>query len=181
MNMDQLKKWIPAILGGLFLFFMVVGYITTSNTEITLRNRVSAQQTTCEAYYDKVWKIISQKAQVADKYKETFKDIYPKLMEGRYGGDNGNLLMKWITESNPNFDVSLYKDLSASIEAERTGFFMEQKKLIDINNAHKTYKSVFPASFFFLFSNRPDVEIKVITSSKTQDVYKTGNEDDIKI
>jgi hypothetical protein len=82
-------------------------WISASNKEIRLRSKITAQKQVCEAYYDKLWKVISQKAQVAEQYKKTFKEIYPQLIAGRYGSEKGGSLMKWITESNPNFDVSL--------------------------------------------------------------------------
>ena len=167
------------------LAFLSVGgiiglmYWSANNNEISLRNHIEAQQKTCEAYYDKLWKIISQKAQVAEKYKDAFKEIYPALIEGRYGNEKGGTLMKWITESNPTFDVSLYKDLMSSIEGERAGFFMEQKKLIDLDREHKTLRQQFPASMFI--GTRPDVKITIVTSSQTEAVYKTGKEDDINL
>ena len=73
---------------------------------------------------------------MTDEYKEAFREIYPQLIEGRYSQGDGSL-MKWIQESNPNFDTSLYKDLMNSIEVERTYFAAEQKKMLDIHpSAH---------------------------------------------
>jgi hypothetical protein len=164
---------------GFFGLMTVITWVSSSNSEISLRNKIEAQEKTCEAFYDKLWKIIKQKTGVAQEYAKTFKDIYPALIEGRYGNEKGGTLMKWITESNPTFDVSLYKDLSASIEAERTGFFMEQKKLIDLDREHKTMRAQFPASMFI--GSRPDVEFTIITSDNTEQVYKTGKENDIEL
>lgn len=154
-------------------------YWSSNNTEITLNEKVKAQLQVREAFFDAMWKIINQKAQVAEQYKESFKEIYPKLIEGRYGDEKGGTLMKWITESNPTFDISLYKDLSASIEAERKGFFMEQKKLIDINREYVTFKKKIPASWFV--GDRPDVEFIIIESDKTKEVFKTGVENDVQL
>ena len=171
------------ILTGLIIGFLglitALTYVSSSNSEISLKNKIEAQAKTCEAFYDKLWKIIKQRTGVAQEYAKTFKDVYPALIEGRYGNEKGGTLMKWITESNPTFDVSLYKDLSASIEAERTGFFMEQKKLIDLDREHKTMRAQFPASMFI--GSRPDVEFTIITSDNTEQVYKTGKENDIEL
>lgn len=152
-------------------------WMTANNTEIKLRNQMEAQKGVVESYFDKMWKVIAQKAQVTDQYKESFKEIYPQLIEGRYGGEKGGTLMKWIVESNPTFDVSLYKDLMGSIEAERMGFHMEQKRLIDLNNEHRTFRQTFPNSIFI--GNRPDVEFKIISSEKTKQITTTGEENDI--
>ena len=175
-----MKKLLFAGLSILGICLLIgILYISANNGEIKLRNKITAQQQVCEAFYDKLWKVISQKAQVAEQYKDAFKEIYPALIEGRYGNEKGGTLMKWITESNPTFDVSLYKDLSASIEGERSGFFMEQEKLIDLDREHKTIRQIFPASLFI--GSRSDVPITIITSEKTEEVFKSGQENDVDI
>lgn len=162
-----------------FAIIVVIIGVTASNKEIRLRSQITAQKQVCEAFYDKLWKVIAQKAQVADQYKGAFKEIYPQLIEGRYGNEKGGTLMKWITESNPTFDVSLYKDLMLSIEAERAGFFMEQKRLVDLNNEHRIIRQTFPASMFI--GGRADIEITIVSSDATKKVMETGKENDIEI
>lgn len=165
--------------GTVLVLALVAGlmYMSTSNTEIRLREQVNAQQQACEAYYDKLWKVLQQKAGVTDQYKNSFKEIYTDLISGRY--QDQNLLFKFITESNPTFDTSLYKDLMASIEAERNGFFMEQRRLIDLDREHKTMRKVFPGSLFV--GGRPDVGITVVTSTRTEQVFSEGQENDIEL
>ena len=167
------------LFGSILALALVVGlmYLSASNGEIRLRNQVVAQQQACEAYYDKLWKVLQQKAGVTDQYKGAFKDIYTDLISGRY--QDQNLLFKFITESNPTFDTALYKDLMASIEAERNGFFMEQRRLIDLDREHKTMRQVFPGSLFI--GDRADVGITVITSKRTETVYSGGQENDIEL
>jgi hypothetical protein len=160
----------------LSIIIVIIG-VSASNKEIRLRSQITAQKQVCEAFYDKLWKVISQKAQVAEQYKEGFKEIYPALIEGRYGNENSGTLMKWITESNPTFDVSLYKDLMMSIEAERTGFFMEQKQLVDLNNEHRIIRQTFPGNIFI--GHRSDIEITIVSSDVAKKVMETGEENDI--
>jgi len=156
----------------------IVG-ISASNKEIKLRSKITAQKEVCEAYYDKMWKVVSQKAQVAEKYEETFKDIYPKLIDGRYGDEKGGTLMKWIQESNPDFDTKLYSDLNLSIQAERAGFVAEEEMLIDLNNQHRIIRQTFPSSLFI--GSRPDIEIIIVSSDDTKKVMTTGKENDIDV
>lgn len=162
----------------LIIIVAIMG-ISASNKEVKLRSQIIAQKQVCEAFYDKLWKVIAQKAQVAEQYKGAFKDIYPSLIEGRYGNEKGGTLMKWITESNPTFDITLYKDLMLSIEAERAGFFMEQKRLIDLNNEHRIIRTTFPSSIFI--GNRGDIQIMIVSSDATKKVMETGKENDIDI
>lgn len=175
MNKTLLGSIIGVLLLGVIMFSIYASY---NNREITLRKQVLAEQEVCKANFDKMWKIISQKAQVADKYKDSFKDIYIGIMDGRYKSGGGEF-MKWIQESNPNFDTSIFIDLSRSIENQRTEYFTEQKKLIDIQREHATYISVLPQSLFL--SSRGEVKIEVITSANTDNVYKSGQENDVKV
>ena len=84
--------------------------VSATNGEIELKTQVEAQQKKCETYFDKMWKILKEKAGVTDQYKKAFEDIYPALIAGRYSGQSDGSLMKWVTESNPTFDASMYKD-----------------------------------------------------------------------
>ena len=67
----------------LLVVFAVGYFISVSNTEIRLCNLVKAQQEVCEANFDKMWKVIKQITNVSDTYLDAFKEIYPKLIEGR--------------------------------------------------------------------------------------------------
>jgi hypothetical protein len=133
-----------------------------------------------------MWEILQSKAGVATEYKEGFKEIYVPLIEGRYSKGDGTL-MKWITESNPQFDPSLYKDLMTAIEGQRNGFFLEQTKLIDIDREHKTLRAMFPASLIIGKRNnigyKVDSETGKITEGiiilknlATQNAYATGTD-----
>lgn len=101
---------------GIFYFGMSVSY---QNQNIELKNKILAQQKSNEANFDKMYKVISQIAQVSEQYRETFKEVYPQLIEGRYGNEKGGSLMKWVTESNPTFDTRLYDRLATAIESNR--------------------------------------------------------------
>jgi len=165
-------------------FFVAIGI---SNTEKRLRILTEQQEKVCKANFDKMFKVISQVAQVAERNmeasKEAFKEIYPALMEGRYSNDRGGALMSWVTEQNPQFDMQatskLYEKLANAIEANRTEYFKMQEKLIDFQRAHREYIAVFPNSI--IVGSRGDVEITVITSSKTEAVYESAKEDDISV
>ncbi len=164
-------------------FLMKVHY---QNEEIRLRNLTEAQQKVCKANFDKMFKVIAQDAQIAqknmDEARKSFKQIYIPLMQGRYSNARGGALMSWIREHNPNFDLKatseLYKKLQEAIESNRAEFFMEQKKLISYRNQHLNLIKTFPGSWFL--SKQP-IKIIVITSTKTENTYQTGKEDDINL
>ena len=154
-------------------------YFSYNNKEIALRNQVEAQRGKIEGVHDKMWKVISQKAQVSNEYKDAFTEIYPAIMEGRYSGNGDGSLMKWVTEQNPNFDTSLYKDLSQSIELLRTEFQKSQERMLDLIREHTTLCNTFPGRWFI--SNKTPIEYTVVSSTKSKVVMETGLDDDVDI
>lgn len=156
-----------AIGGGIALWA-----VSVSNSERTLRNKIEAQQEATEIFYTKLWEILKSKAGVTEEYAEQFKEIQFGIMEGRYS--TGGEMMKWIQEANPEFDASLYKDLMNSIEGERNGFFIEQKKLIDMQKQHKDMLVTFPKKV--VLANRETIEITVLKNAVTKEAFETGTD-----
>jgi hypothetical protein len=164
-----------AILGFSILFWA----IGVSNAEKRLYLTGKAAQDQTEVIFDNTWKTIMGQAGVTTEYKESFKEIYIGMMDARYANDgqaNQQTLMKWITESNPTLDASIYKTLMNTIEGTRKEFTFQQQKLIDIDRQHKTMKATFPNSL--IIGSRPDLEIKLVTSAKTEEAFSTGQEND---
>jgi hypothetical protein len=161
--------------------------ITYQNRNERMKERIIAQQRSNEANFDKMFKSVAQVAEVAEhkmeKSKEAFKEIYVPLMEGRYSDDPDGMLMKWITESNPQFDLSaagsLYDKLANAIESNRQEFFIEQQKLIDYNREQHVLVNTWPGYWFIESSDT--IAIKIITSAKTKEVFAKGEENDIEL
>ena len=154
----------------LLVVFAVGYFISVSNTEIRLRNLVKAQQEVCEANFDKMWKVIKQITNVSDTYLDAFKEVYPKLIEGRYQGKD----ISFVVEHNPPLDTSVLRQLATAIEINREEFFSHQRLLVARHNEHKTFIQSFPACI--LLPNAQEIKITVIKSDHTADVYATGKE-----
>jgi hypothetical protein len=170
-------------LGLVMLFVFIGNFISFSNNEIDLRNTFEQKIDERTSFYDKMYKVISQKSQIAVKNDESFRKNINIIMEGRK--DSEGVFMKWITESNPNANYSevsaLYKDLSRAVEAQREGFFNQEKVLQDVVRQHKNLIQKFPNSFYNIFYGRTKLEYTPIKSSLTEEVMKTGKEDNIKL
>jgi len=181
MSKNQIVSLVLAILFGLCIIVGVSMYFSYNNTEIALRKEAEAQRAKVEGVYDKMWKIISQEAQISAQYKNDFKEIYPELMKGRYGeGENrSGSFMLWIQEHNPNFDTSLYKHLMTSIEVYRTEFQNAQERIVDIQREHETLCKTYPGTWFI--SNKTPIEYTVISSTKSKYVVETGLDDDVEL
>lgn len=176
--MKNLLILISVLFCSVGVFILGVGgyCIGTLRTETRLRNRFEAQILINKTNYDTMWKVIQQKTGIANEYKDAFAKIYPELIAGRYSGPS---MMKWIQESNPNFDTSLYSNVMNTIEGLRTGFQREQVHLIDIHREHKNLVEQIPSSFVCTIFGRapiPNSDIKLITSDKTEQAFDSGKE-----
>jgi hypothetical protein len=160
-------------IGGCSTLSTYIGY---KNEEVTLRNLAETKQENIANSYDAMWKIISQKAQISTEYKNSFDSIYSHIMGERYSKGDGSL-MKWVTESNPQFDMSLYRDLSNTVESQRLYFRNEQADLLNIAMQHKNLIQKFPGSFFL--SGKEPIKVKLITSAKTKEVVRSGEDNDV--
>lgn len=178
MNTKNIIRIAVAVIAVIFGIVGCSSYVSYNNSEVALRNEVEANIQDLENVYDKMWKIISQKAQISQEYKSSFDKIYTHIMDSRYDKSDGTL-MKWIQESNPNFDVSLYKDLSQSVEILRTEFANKQTTIIDKIREHKTMCETMPGCW--LISNKTPIKFEVISSTRSRDVMQTKIDDDVNL
>lgn len=162
------------IILGIFVGALFSTYRSTYDKNVELVNAFEAQKKVVAGNFDKMWKVLRDKANVTDKAATAFKEIYIPMIEGRYSKGDGSL-MKWVTEQNPNFDQSIYKDLMQSIEALRTEFETEQKKIAAIQEQHNNLRMRFWSHIFL--GDVPPLEYTMITSTVTQDIVKSGNDD----
>lgn len=161
------------------VFFGLYG-VSVVNNEISLRKQVEAQQKANEAVFDTVWKTISQQANVKDDYKEDFRKVWEDILKAQNSGDSS--FKVFINRVNPNFDSEIYKKLMNTIEAQRKDFLNNQKKLLDINREHEFTINKFPNKFILqMFGNAQPIEVKIVTSEKTEEAFKTQKEDNIKL
>lgn len=161
------------------LIVSVIGYVIgVKNDEVALRVLAEAKQTDNTSEFDNMWKKISQVAQVTDEQKNALKEIFVEHAQARTT-EGGGSLMKWVQESVPNVDLSVYKNLQNMIMASRDAWTMRQKELIDIKREHDKLLRTIP-SCWVLGGVKP-LEIVVITSTKTTAVFKTGKDDDVNL
>lgn len=152
---------VAIVLIGVYMYF------SYNNREVALRKEAEAQNKKIASVHDTMWKILKEKAGVSEQYRETFEKIYPEIISGRYANDGGST-MKWIQESNPDFDTSIYKDLMQAIEVQRTYFSNAQQRMLDIIRERETLIESMPAKWFV--KNKSVIEYTVIASDKTNDV-----------
>ncbi len=159
----------------LVLAVLVIYYFSVNNREVALRKEADAQRGKIETVHDTMWKTLKQEAGVTEQYRDAFEKIYPELIAGRY--EKGDGMMKWIQESNPDFDTSLYQHLMQSIDTQRASFASAQQRMLDVIRERETLLESMPAKWFV--SNKSKIEYQVISSTQTRSVIESGVDDNV--
>ena len=91
----------------------------------------------------------------------------------------------WVQQSNPTATfgevTKLYQELGRAVEAQREGFFIQEKVLQDIVRQHSNLIQLFPGSIYNIFLGRQKLKYTPIKSTLTEQVMKTGKDDNIKL
>lgn len=173
---------------GLIIVLSIVGVslllvgcpgIAYHNREVTLRQSVIAQQQKNEVVYDRVWKTISQQAQISSEYADQFRAIYVEIMDQRYSDGQGRLA-NFVQENSPVYSPQLMQTLMTTVEANRRDFEREQNALVDIKREHDLILQRMPAALYtsMLFGRRP-IDISIVTSGRTEEAFETGQDNDV--
>lgn len=170
------KSLIAVLIFAFIGIGVVVAYFVYDNKYITINNLYEAQVSEDKLIHDEMWKILQQQAGVTDNYSESFTKSYKEIMEARnYGGE----MMKWITEQNPTYNSAMHEKLMVSIETYRTKFTNVQRKLVSIHNELKNLLTLFPSRFFLVtIGGHILPELNIVTSSRTDNAFVTGKDDD---
>lgn len=152
---------------------LVMWAIGISNQEKSLRIAFDARIKENQTNYDNMWKTIKQKYQIKGDYAKELKEIVAATVEGRKGGS----LMKMITESVPNLDASIYKELMATIEGKRDYFKKAQDAQIDLKQQHDKILTLFPSSL--VVGGRPPLVLALVTSTRTNEAFDSGVDDNV--
>lgn len=169
---------------GLFLAFIVMFagmWISYHNEEVSLRNAIIAKQVDNTNEFDNMWKKIAQVAQVSEKQKEAFKEIFTSYVSGRGANSSDGQMMTWVKENVPTPDLSIYNEVLNIIVASRNSFTTRQKELLDMKRAHDNLIDQLPSGFFLRIMGRDKINVTIVTSSKTDKVFETGKDDDINV
>ena len=161
---------------GIGFFSMSIGY---KNDEVKLRNLITSKQNMNVVDHDNTFKKISQGAQVTKKFAEDFDKVYSNIMDKRYKGNVENAFFNVVKEHNPEFSNDLYKELVKTINASRDDFTERQRELTAMGKQHNDLLTVFPGSFFL--SDIEPIEIQLVSSTHSQEVFKTGKDDDVEL
>ena len=190
---------IAAVGLGLFFYDMSI-----DNKEMALRERFKGQEKVAKTSHDLMFKVITQGAQVTDKYSEDFETVFAKISDNLMGDD---AVLKLVAGFNPNLSPDMYKELMTTIKTERAKFKRAQDICIDVSREYATFIKTKPQTWFInseildgkdyfdrRFSKEEIKDLKLtmeteeawsilaykpVTSTNTEDVFEKGVDDNI--
>jgi hypothetical protein len=163
---------------GVILSLILGGYfVSVMNRETGLRNQITAKQKDNTSEYDNLWKKLSQSAQVTDAQREALRDIIVGYADARNSG-SGSLATS-VREAVPNVDSSTFNNLLNIVTSSRDAWTMRQKELIDMKREHDNIIDMVPSNIVCAILGRDKIEIKIVTSTRTEESFKTGKDDDV--
>jgi hypothetical protein len=177
MNKTLIGCGIFVVLG--FVLTLILGgyFVSVMNTETRQRNAITAKQLDNTSEYDNLWKKLSQAGQVSDAEKEALRQIIVGYADARKSGSGS--LATMVREAVPKVDLHTFKNLLNIVTSSRDAWTMRQKELIDLNREHDNTIDLFPSSVVCAILGRQKIEIKIVTSTRTGEAFKTGKDDDV--
>lgn len=177
MNKTLIGCGIFLVLGLIIAIILGIFFVNTMNKETRLRNQITAKQTDNTSEYDNLWKKLSQSAQVTDAQKEALREIIVGNAQARKSG--GGSLATMVHEAVPTVDTSTFNNLLNIVTSSRDAWTMRQKELIDLKREHDNIIDLFPSNLICMVLGRQKIDIKIVTSSRTGEAFKTGKDDDV--
>lgn len=161
---------------AVIMFSYVIG---TLNREATVRVQFEAQQKVNESSFDKTWKIIKQQSGVANTERDSFRQTYTEIMTATKGVAGNGQLASFFTQAKVDISPQLFSQLMTTIESQRESFHRDQQKLLQIQAEHDKCFEVQPSGMILsMFGRQNNLKAKLVTSSKTNEAFETGEDND---
>lgn len=177
MNKTLIGCGVFLALGGILALILGGYFVSVMNKETGLRNQITAKQTDNTSEYDNLWKKLSQAAQVTDGQKEALRSIIVGYADARKSGAGS--LATMVKEAVPTVDTSTFNNLMNIVTSSRDAWTMRQKELIDLKRVDDNLIDMFPSNLVCMVLGRQKIEIKIVTSTRTGEAFKTGKDDDV--
>lgn len=161
---------------------LVLGLTALSwhNTANGIYNQYEMKIVDQKNQFDGMWKKVKQAAQVPEQKKEAFKEIFNSYAGSRSGGGE-NQVMTWVKEAVPAVDLSIHDQLMNIITGSRDTWTMKQTELVSIAEQYNAMLVTQPKGLILGFFGHKKIDPKIITSTRTEETFASGKDDDVSL
>jgi hypothetical protein len=168
---------------GLIVMFGI-SYAGAYNTANRLETGVKAAWTSNQNVLAQYSNKIAEAAQIPAMQRDDLKDVVTAALDARYGADGSKAMFQFIKEQNPTIDSTVYTQLQRMMEAGRDDFRLAQDKLIDQKRVYETKLGSLWTGTMMGVAGFPRVPLdtyNIVINNRTEDAFKTGKEEAIKL
>jgi hypothetical protein len=178
------KYWLPAVIVSLvigLIFLLMVGMwgYNTYSAAAQQKNVYEMKLKSNMGHMDNMWKQISQSLQIADTKKDGFIEVYTAWAKSGTPAGSGQMML-WLKQNAPDVrGLDIYDNVLNNMVAQRNSWTMRQDELVMIAGEFNKMM-VTPASGALLrFFGFEKINPNVITSTRTENSFATGKDDDV--
>lgn len=171
-----------------FICFLLVTffsmYVSAVNKEVDLFAMITEKQKSNQQIHDKVWKTIQQTGNIAEKEKEAFMSVVSAYMNVREGNtlDGRGSFMSMLKEAYPtNLPALNYTKVINIVEGGRAEFQRSMTELFDICREYTSLTERIPTRWFVTARPEKAELCKTVTSSRTENAFLSGKDDNVDI
>lgn len=186
MSTEKSKVGMIVSIGAILSVVAVLGisYVTAFNAGNKAEKQIVATWTDNKNVLSGYTKKLSEAAQVPALQRDDLKEVVVAALDARYGDGGSKAMFQFIKEQNPAIDSSVYTQLQRIIEAGRDEFTVSQTTLIDQKRGYETQLGSFWRGTWLDVAGYPKVDLaryKIVTDVRTEDSFKSGTEEAIKL
>lgn len=188
--MSKTTKIVLAIVSLMFVGLISIGvwftmtYIHYSDMGNRLEVTLVAKHKNLENVLSSGYQQISGVAQVTEMARDDLKEVFVAAITAREGEDGSKAVFKMITESNPNVDPSLYREVQRVVQATKQEYQAEQTAFLTQKAQYQEVLGQVWAGFWLKLVGRPKIDLdslKIATTGAAAKALETGVEEEIKL
>lgn len=188
--MSRSMKIVLSVIATLAVVLMFVGgwlvmtYVTHANMGNQMEVALKAKHKNLENVLSSGYQQIAGVAQVTEMARDDLKEVFVAAITAREGEDGSKAVFKAVTESNPNIDPQLYREVQRVVQATKQEYQAQQTAFLTQKAQYETALGYVWQGWWLRFAGYPKVDLdslKIVTTGKAATAIQTGVEEEIKL